>query len=149
MVQFGATPAVYHHPRHIEAARVFSDPPLNELKITKTAGTARFGDLHTVPVAGVLAKVPDGAYTLAFRPDIVSLSDPWESSFSFPGKVSVAEISGSESFVHIDTAVGRIICVEAGVSTLQPEQSVTLHVDASRAIVFDQGGALAAERSET
>jgi glycerol transport system ATP-binding protein len=148
MVQFGPTPFVYHHPRHIEAARVFSDPPLNELAISKSQGNAQFGDLHTVPATGVLAQVPDGRYTLAFRPDIVSLSQPWDASLSFPGEVSVAEISGSESFVHVDTAVGRIICVEAGVSPLQPEQSVMLHVDATRAIVFDQSGALVAESAQ-
>lgn len=145
MVQFGPTPFLYHHPRHIEAARVFSDPPLNELPISKREGITQFGDLHTVEAHGVLDMVPDGRYTLAFRPDIVSLAHPWDASLSFPGEVSVAEISGSESFVHVDTAVGRIICVEAGVSTLQPGQSVMLHVDASRAIVFDESGALAAE----
>ena len=62
---------------------------------------------------------------------------------SFPGEVSVAEISGSESFVHVDSALGRLVCVEAGVSTLQPQQSVTLHVDATRVSVFDPTGGLA------
>jgi glycerol transport system ATP-binding protein len=144
LVQFGPTPSVYHHPNHIEAARVFSDPPLNEMQISKRAGVAHFGDFHETPAIGVLSNLPDGNYTLSFRPDIVSLASPWASSLSFPGQVSVAEISGSESFVHVDTAVGRIICVEAGVSVLQPLQSVTLHVDATRVVVFDRAGSLAA-----
>lgn len=144
LVQFGPTSHVYHRPNHIDAARVFSDPPLNELEISKRQGNIHFGDSHTSPAVGTLAGLADGSYILAFRPDIVSLGEPWELSLDFPGVVSVAEISGSESFVHLDTAVGRIICVEAGVSVLQPEQAVTLHVDATRVIVFNRDGGLAA-----
>ncbi|MGA2551960.1 MAG: ABC transporter ATP-binding protein [Burkholderiaceae bacterium] len=144
LIQFGPTPSVYHNPNHIEAARVFSDPPLNEMPISKRDGAVHFGDAHQSPAIGLLAHLPDGSYTLAFRPDIVSLGKPWETSLSFPGEVSVAEISGSESFVHLDTPVGRLICVEAGVSVLQPQQSVDVHVDATRVVVFDRSGALAA-----
>ena len=30
---------------------------------------------------------------------------------SFPGTVAVTEISGSESFVHVDTGVGTWVCL--------------------------------------
>jgi glycerol transport system ATP-binding protein len=59
---------------------------------------------------------------------------------SMPGRVTLAEISGSESFVHVETALGTFVCVERGVSMRQPEQSVTLHVDAARMFVFDGAG---------
>jgi len=144
MVQFGATPQVYHRPRHIDAARVFSDPPLNELAIDHRAGQIHFGDQHSAPATGVLSTLAEGRYTLAFRADIISLARPWPASLSFAGEVSVAEVSGSESFVHIDTAVGRLVCVEAGVSHLQPKQAVTVHIDATRAFVFGGDGQLLA-----
>ena len=65
---------------------------------------------------------------------------PWQASISLPGRVTLAEISGSESFVHIETALGTFVCVERGVSTRQPDQPVVLHVDATRMFVFDRAG---------
>ena len=140
LVEFGPTPQVYHHTGRIESARVFSDPPLNETAIAKSGGKIMFGDFHAAPATGALARVADGAYTMAFRADIVTLAQPWPVSISFAGRVSVAEISGSESFVHVSTALGTLVCVEAGVSRLQPGDAVTLHVDATRVFVFGQDG---------
>jgi glycerol transport system ATP-binding protein len=144
LIQFGPTSRVYHRPNHIESARVFSDPPLNEMAVTKRQGIVRFGDFHTAAPSGVLATVPDGEYTLAFRADIVTLAAPWGTSLSFPGRVALAEISGSESFVHVESALGTLVCVEPGVSRRQPGQSADLHVDATRVFVFDRAGVLAA-----
>ncbi len=36
VTQIGATPLVYRKPANIDAARVFSDPPLNEMSVTKS-----------------------------------------------------------------------------------------------------------------
>ncbi len=148
LIQFGPTPGVYHRPNHIEAARVFSDPPLNEMTISKTRNAVQLGASHNTPALGVLADLADGAYTLAFRADVVSLKAAWPQSLSFKGQVSVAEISGSESFVHVDSAFGTLVCVEPGVSAFQPGQAVDLHVDATRIFVFDCAGALVAAGPE-
>lgn len=140
MVQCGPTPQVYHHPAHIAAARVFSDPPLNEIVVTKQDGRLRLADNLIVPAAGILTGLPDGVYTLGFRGDMASVETPWPQSINLPGQVTLAEISGSESFVHIETALGIFVCVERGVSTRQPDQSVELHIDAARMFAFDQAG---------
>ncbi len=149
LIQFGPAPDVYHRPNHIESARVFSDPPLNELPITKASTEIRFNDGSTLPALGSLAQLADGDYTMAFRADIVSLHAAWPQSLTFAGEISVAEISGSESFVHVTSPRGTFVCVEAGVSTLQPGQSVDMHVDAARVFVFDSAGALVAAGRES
>jgi glycerol transport system ATP-binding protein len=140
VVQCGPTLQVYQRPAQLEAARVFSDPPLNEIPAAKEAGALRLADDLTVPAAGPLSRLPDGRYTLGFRGDMARLEAPWPASISLPGRVALAEISGSESFVHVDTSLGTFVCVERGVSARQPDQPVVLHVDASRAFVFDRAG---------
>ena len=140
VVQCGPTPQVYHRPSHIDSARVFSDPPLNEVTATKQGGLLRLGADVSVPAVGVVAKVPDGVYTLGFRGDMVRLEAPWPASVSLPGRVTLAEISGSESFVHVETTLGTFVCVERGVSVRQPDQSAVLHVDAARLFLFDRSG---------
>ncbi len=140
VIQRGPTAQVYHRPSHIDSARVFSDPPLNEVVATKQADLLRFGADITVPAVGLLAKVPDGIYTVGFRGDMARFDAPWPASVSLPGRVTLAEISGSESFVHVETALGTFVCVERGVSARQPDQSVVLHVDAARMFLFDRAG---------
>jgi glycerol transport system ATP-binding protein len=140
LVQRGPTLEVYRRPAQIEAARVFSDPPLNEIVATKQDGQLRLADNLVMPAAGVLSKLTDGVYTFGFRGDMASVEAAWPASISLPGRVTLAEISGSESFVHIETALGIFVSVERGVSTRQPDQSVVLHVDAARMFVFDRTG---------
>jgi glycerol transport system ATP-binding protein len=94
----------------------------------------------TLPAVGLLATVPDGIYTLGFRGDMARFDAPWPASVSLPGRVTLAEIGGSESFVHVATALGIFVCVERGVSMRQPDQSVVLHVDAARMFLFDRAG---------
>ena len=141
VAEFGPTELVYHNTGWLESARVFSDPPLNEAPVTKVGDAVGLGASRTAPASGVLRGLSDGAYTIAFRADIVRLTSPWlPQSISLPGRVSVAEISGSESFVHVETAIGTMVCVEPGVSRAQPGDSVTLHIDADRIFVFDLAG---------
>ena len=140
MIQNGPAAQVYHRPSHIDSARVFSDPPLNEVTAIKQGGSLRFGQDLMVPAVGILAEVVDGTYTLGFRGDMGRIDAPWHSSISLRGRITLAEISGSESFVHVETGLGTFVCVERGVSMRQPEQSVTLHIDADRVFVFDRAG---------
>lgn len=147
VVEFGPTASVYHDAQLLESARVFSDPPLNEIRIAKHGDQIRAGKTEHLSADGELAGLPDGAYTLAFRADIVRLGQPWQKSIRLAGRVAVAEISGSESFVHVETALGTFVCVEIGVSAAQPDDLVDLFIDASRVFVFDEAGRRAGSRS--
>ena len=58
--------------------------------------------------------------------------------------VSVSEITGSESFVHLDVGEHRLIALVPGVRRLEPGAAVTAWLDPARIFLFDAGGALAA-----
>jgi glycerol transport system ATP-binding protein len=118
VTQFGPTSAVYRDPQSIEAARVFSDPPLNELKAADQAGVA----------------------TLAFRADAVTIGPKAEGALSYSGTVAVTELSGSESFVHVDTGAGVWVCLVAGVHDFAPGQTVNVNIDPARMLAFDAQG---------
>ncbi len=144
VTQVGPTPIVYRHPDNIEAARVFSDPPLNELALRKVGPLVTLENGRNLPAVGVLARMPDGAYRLGFRAEAVAIGDARPSSLSFPGGVAVTEISGSESFVHVDVGLGVWVGLTEGVHDWQPGVKVNLNVDADRAFVFGSDGKLAA-----
>jgi glycerol transport system ATP-binding protein len=144
VTQIGPTALVYRRPENIDAARVFSDPPLNELAIEKRGPLISLAGGRNLPVVGALSRLPDGAYRLGFRADAVTIGEGQSSSLSFPGQVAVTEISGSESFVHVDVGLGVWVCLAEGVHDWQPGDQVELRVDANRTFVFDAAGRLAA-----
>jgi glycerol transport system ATP-binding protein len=144
VTQHGRTAAVYRRPDNLAAARVFSDPPLNELAIEKRGALVTTETSRTLPAIGVLANLPDGHYRLGFRCDDLSLAGSTAAAPGFPGKVSVTELSGSESFVHVDVGVGVWVCLISGVHDWLPGAAVEVHVDFFNAFAFDAAGKLAA-----
>ena len=74
VVQFGPTPRVYHVPSSIDSARVFSDPPLNEITVIKQDGSLRLGQDLVVPAVGATAAIPNGVYKLGFRGDLARMA---------------------------------------------------------------------------
>ncbi|HQT80328.1 MAG TPA: ABC transporter ATP-binding protein [Rhodopila sp.] len=140
VTQHGPTPDVYRQPRNIAAARVFSDPPLNELAVRKRGATVTTTSGRDLPALGVLAHLPDGDYRLGFRCDDVTLDAAAGGTFSFPGTVAVTEISGTESFVHVDVGAGTWVCLIRGVHDWQPGARAHVQVDMRRAIPFDSAG---------
>ena len=144
VTQFGATGEVYRRPLNIAAARVFSDPPLNELAVDKRGAAIVTAGGRQLPAIGVLANLPDGRYQVGFRCDNVTVGGGGPGMLSFPGTVSVTELSGSESFVHVDVGVGTWVCLVRGVHDWQPGAAAEVSVDMHRAMAFDDAGELAA-----
>ncbi len=139
IVQFGPTAQLYRHPQTLEAARVFSDPPLNELKVEKR-GALLLTTQGERAVPHSLRGLPDGEYRLAFRADSVSIAAASADSLAFEGPISVSEINGSESFVHVQMGDATWVCLMSGVYDHPPGERVMLHIDMSGVFVFDMRG---------
>lgn len=144
VTQFGPTPMVYRRPLDIVTARVFSDPPLNTFLARKAGGSVVFGVGGEGRPNGALANVPDGEYTLGFRAHHLRLEPAGGDEIAFPATVSVAEITGSESFVHLEASGHRFVALVPGVKRLEPGDAVTASLDPRHLLVFDGQGRLAA-----
>ncbi len=146
VTQVGPTAAVYRDPQNIGAARVFSDPPLNELTLTKTGAMLSLPNGRKAPAEGALAGMPDGPYTLGFRSDAVTVGATAQGRLHFSGTVLVTELSGSESFVHVDFGVGTWVCLVAGLHAWEPGMPADVHLDLAQAFVFGPDGLRVAAR---
>jgi glycerol transport system ATP-binding protein len=144
VTQFGPTPQVYRQPHDLVTARVFSDPPLNTLKARKIDGSATLSTGGQVLAIGPLASAPDGEYTLGFRAHHLTLEPTGTHEITIPATVSVAEITGSESYVHLDAGDHRFVALVPGVRRLEPKSPVTAYLDPRRLFLFDADGRLAA-----
>jgi glycerol transport system ATP-binding protein len=137
VTQFGPTPEVYRRPHDLTTARVFSDPPLNVLPARLQGGRV---DLPTgEAAAGPLAALPDGAYDLGFRAHHLALA-PVPGAIALPATVSVSEITGSESYVHLDVGPHRLVALVPGIERREPGAAVTAYLDPARVLAFGADG---------
>jgi len=130
---------VFHRPKSIRVARAFSDPPMNLI-----AGNATSLGL-SLP-AGVQLSVPlpqahTQALTIGVRASALHVNQR-PGDVALPGKVELAEISGSDTFVHVDTAVGELVAQLTGVHFFDLGAPITLYLHPEHVHVFDSAGAL-------
>jgi glycerol transport system ATP-binding protein len=146
ITQFGPTPSVYRQPRDATTARVFSDPPMNFTRFVKAGDKIDFGH-GAVAAQGALAQLADGPYTAGFRPDHLHLTSQGAGGLHFACTLRVTEITGSETFVHLDHAGDRWVGLIHGVHHLDFGAPITVWLDAAHVYVFGENGDLVAPAS--
>lgn len=147
ITQFGLTPDVYRHPIDATTARVFSDPPMNFLQLVKAGNVLRFGNDRTMDATGDWAKLPDGPYQAGFRANHLELTPHVAGAIEFQSKLMVTEITGSETFVHLDHHGERWVGLVHGVQKLALGQRLPVYLDPAHVYIFAQGGALVSAAS--
>jgi len=139
LLQYGPTAEVFHKPKSIRVARAFSDPPMNLV-----AGDA---SPHGVALPGgvvlerALPAGAAGALTVGVRAGALGVHER-AGELALPGVVELAEISGSDTFVHVKTAIGELVAQLTGVHVFALGSSVTLYLDPRQAYVFGADGNL-------
>ncbi len=142
VTQFGPTPSVYRKPVDATTARVFSDPPMNFLTVSKEGNALSFGDGQTSPVPADLTSLADGAYMAGFRPNHLELHAHVSDAMTFETQLVVTEITGSETFVHLDHHGERWVGLIHGVQDLTLGQTLPVYLDPSHVYIFGTDGAL-------
>ena len=146
LTQFGPTPDVFRNPSDLMTARIFSDPPLNTACARKQGDRFSVGGIN-LAVPDHLIRLADGEYTIGFRAHHLSLL-PHDGTGAvldgagavLDGTVSVTEITGSESFVHLDYAHEKWVMLTPGVHDFDPGAPIKFYLDSRRLMVFDATG---------
>lgn len=140
LLQYGPTIDVFHEPQSLRVARAFSDPPMNLLAASVTRGGVQLAGGPVLALA--LSDGLDGALTVGLRSSALHVKAA-PGDLAIPGQVELAEISGSDTFVHVHTAVGDLVAQLTGVHRFELGTPLTLYLDAAQAYVFDTAGKLA------
>lgn len=144
VTQFGPTPQVYRQPQDATTARVFSDPPMNFVNVTKQGHRISFGGTANAPADGALARLPDGRYLAGFRANHIFMNKHSGTAVELPVTLAVTEITGSETFIHVDHGPDRWVGLVEGVQNLLPGAQVSVWLDPAHIYLFDAEGRLAA-----
>jgi glycerol transport system ATP-binding protein len=142
VTQFGPTPDVYRQPIDATTARVFSDPPMNFLQISKTGNKIMFGDGQAVVATGKMVELSDGRYTAGFRPNHLEIEKHQSDAMCFTTRLNVTELTGSETFVHLDHHGERWVGLVHGVHDLALGQALDVWLDPRHVYIFAQDGTM-------
>ncbi|MCD8504641.1 MAG: ABC transporter ATP-binding protein [Burkholderiaceae bacterium] len=139
LLQYGPTAAVFHRPASVRVAKAFSDPPINLLKAERTETGLK---LSTGQILNIdLPRAAPKELTVGVRASALKLASR-DSDVPLAGKVELAEISGSDTFVHVQTALGALVAQLTGVHEFDLGADVTLHISPDNVYVFENDGPL-------
>ena len=137
VVDFGVTGDVYRNPANLTAAKVFSEPPINTVEVTKKGDRIVLTDGIGWPADPA---APDGSYTLAIRAHHVLPEVAAAGYVPIAGRVHVAELSGSESMIHFEAFGRPWASLSHGVHPFESGEAATLYADMAHAFYFDAAG---------
>lgn len=144
VTQFGPTPQVYRLPEDATTARVFSDPPMNFVPCRKESARLTFGEAAHAPAEAAARDLPDGTYLAGFRANHVTLNRHSGDAVEFRCTIGATEITGSETFLHLDHGADRWVGLVHGVHPMDAGTACSVYVDPAHVYLFDQSGRLAA-----
>ena len=139
LLQYGPSSEVFNKPNSLRVARAFSDPPMNLLPASGLAGGLQ---LDGGPVLKLdLPKTNSRRFTVGLRASALRVRGEGN-DVPLAAKVELAEISGSDTFVHLDTPVGELVAQLTGVHYFDLGAVITLYFNPALVYVFDADGML-------
>ncbi|MFM7632665.1 MAG: TOBE domain-containing protein, partial [Betaproteobacteria bacterium] len=143
VLQHGPTLSVFSQPCSVIAARTFSDPPINLFEANITDGVAQLSQDIRVPLhADQQSRIAGQRHVqLGLRAHSLRAM-PRENDFALSCNVDLAEISGSETFVHLKRGALSMVAQLPGVHDLSLGSESTMHFQPSDMFIFSSDGAL-------
>jgi ABC-type sugar transport system ATPase subunit len=107
---------------------------MNMIDVTVRDGQARTKTGFAMPLAGPLTQLAPGRYRLGIRANHLYLERRSEADVEIEGEVDLAEISGSETFVHLRHNNLDWVVQEEGVHPMERGAEVTFYLDPPKAL---------------
>ncbi|RXJ81851.1 ABC transporter ATP-binding protein [Arcobacter sp. F2176] len=142
ITQFDETTKVYHRPNTAITAKVFSNPSMNFLNIKKEGDYFYYGDRQKALATNGLKDIKDGKYLAGFRPNHLELTKKSENAIEFSAHLDVTEITGSETFLHMQHKEDNWIGLVHGVHDLEYNSEISVYLDTRHIFVFSHDGDL-------
>jgi glycerol transport system ATP-binding protein len=145
LLQYGPTIEVFHAPVSIQAARAFSDPPINLMPASINAGgVAELGSGVSVPLNQEQLGSLSGHrnVVLGLRAHSLRLTRQHADDLAIEARVDLSEISGSETYIHLHRGDIGLVAQIPGVHDLELGLDCTMYCRAGDMLVFAPEGAL-------
>lgn len=142
MIQTGVTSQVFHKPATVKVAEVFSDPPINLIHCSVENSELKLGENLRIPLAGHLSPLAPGKYMVGIRSNHLYLNPQNDSHIKLDTIVELAEINGSETFIHVNYETTKLVVQEVGVYSRKIDSNIRVYLDPANLFVFSESGSL-------
>ncbi len=144
VLQSGPTVEVFRQPATARVGAVFSDPPMNMASGVIADGYASLGEDLRMTLADHMRGLAPGRYRFGVRANYLFVTPQAGDDARFAAKVELAEISGSETFIHVTHGGTRWVAQEEGVHTLDLGATIGVFVNPRHFLVFGEDDRLVA-----
>jgi glycerol transport system ATP-binding protein len=142
ILQAGPTPDVYRHPATLRVAEVFSDPPINYLSGRIRNNAVYLGSDSLEPLEGITKSLPEGTYRFGVRSHHLFLNPSSPRDIEIQATVTLSEINGSETFLHVSYDQTPLVVQENGVHKFKIGSAIKIYVNPARFFIYDDAGTL-------
>jgi glycerol transport system ATP-binding protein len=140
VIQTGSAAQVYRHPVNIEAAKLFSEPAINLIPGRLSKNEVTFDEAVHFPLDIDLSKIKPGDYTFGVLPSHISLVPHDDDDLELSMRMQLAEISGSETYMHVVNDHFELIIKLSGVISYHIGDPIKVYLPTHKLFVFDQAG---------
>ncbi len=141
VLQYGPALDVFQRPCSLQVARAYSDPPMNFCSAVLVSGGVQLPHSALLPLRMDDARAGPGEVTVGLRAVSLHLQRR-DGDIALDGRVLLAEISGSDTFLHLRTEIGDLIAQLPGVHNLEIGAQLPLYFSPEACFVFDDAGNL-------
>ena len=138
LLQYGPTLEVFRHPQSLDVARAFSDPPINVLRASPQGAQWQLDDGSVLSLSNVS---PGSLVHLGLRANALQTVST-SGALALPARVQLAEISGTDTFVHLNCGGIELVMQQTGVHVYDIGATLSVYLQPQDAYVFDAHGAL-------
>lgn len=140
LLQYGPTEQVYREPNGRHSAEMFSEPPINIVPGQLTDSEISFDQTLHFPCDEQLKRLKPGQYDFGVRPSHLSLQPQQADDLALDVQVDVAEISGSETFLHVRHKHFPLVLHLAGIHQFNVNDALKVYFPTHQLYAFDKQG---------
>ena len=132
VLQKGPAKEIFENPRTLKVAEISNDPPMNILKGTKNSDIISFENI-LINSPSHFKNLSDQGYNFGIRASEIKLDDQGEEF-----EIELAEISGSETLLHLKKGESKVIALIEEVMNFKIHEKVKIKFNENKLYAFDQ-----------
>jgi len=140
VIQHGPASEVYRYPVNIAAAELFSEPPINLIRGFISETEVTFDSTVHFPLNQDIRGIAPGEYFFGVRPSHIGLVPHNDDDLEVSVTVELAEISGSETFMHVKNDHFNLVLQLSGVHEYPTDSTIKVYLPTHKLFVFSLEG---------
>ncbi len=132
VLQKGPAKEIFENPSNLKVAEISNDPPMNVLKGLKNSKNLNFENI-SLEIPNHFKKLVDNNYNFGIRASEIKLDENGEEF-----EIELAEISGSETLLHLKRGNSKIIVLIEEVMNFKIHERVKINFNANKFYAFGE-----------